>query len=393
MTPTPARPLPKPEHSSFPKVLPTGAVVTSAEVEGPSESSDWGRWISDGHAPVAGDGNGFATSGAEDLALLAELGMTEVVLTLEWARLEPQPGELLQPEVERMRSLLHRARELGMSPWACLVDGTLPGWFAVDERGFTEDRTRQLLWPRHVERMGETFGDLVDGWLPLREGIHHAVRNRWLGIGPQGRHDAEAAPKAVKASILANGEAWRVLAGSAPVAICETARLFIPKTDDVKAEGQAQTLDNWYRQAWTHALAEGQLDVHGASSTDVPHMRGAFDRHVLQVRPAARIDGDGRWSPHDDGFLVEGLATAAEQSMKELPEGSTTIAADLAPIEDEHQAAEHLTELRSTAEELGATAWLQTSPIDGWHWERGIDGLGGIMAIDRTRRPAAEVFA
>lgn len=371
----------------------SGAVVTSAEVDGPAETSDWGRWITDGNAPDAANGNGFAATGADDLALLAELGVVEVVLTLEWARLEPQPGELRQPEVEHLRAMLEQARQLGLSPWACLVDGTLPGWFAVDERGFADDRTRQLLWPRHVERMGETFGDLVDGWLPLREGIHHAIRNHWLGIGPPGRHDAEAAPKAVKAAILANGEAWRVLAGSAPVAMYETARLFIPEADNVRAEDQTRMLDNWHHQAWTVALAEGQLDVHGAPSVAVPHLRDAFDRHILQVRPAANIDGDGRWSPCDPGFLVEGLATAANRTLVDLPDAPATIAADLAPVPDEQAAADHLAELRSIAEDFGADSWWQTSPIDGWHWERGIDGLGGIVDADRAPRLAAGLLA
>lgn len=369
--------------------LRSGALITSAEIDGPTDESDWGRWIGDGHAPPAGNGSAFQ---ADDLVLLRDIGMSEVVMTLEWARLEPRPGELQGPEVERLRGLLELAQQLGLAPVACLVDGTLPGWFAIDERGFSDDRTRQLLWPRHVERMGETFGDLVDGWLPIREGIHHSIRNNWLAMGPPGRHDGEATAKAVQATILANGEAWRVLTGSAPVALCETARLFIPESDNVKAEGHAATLDNWYHQAWTNAFASGVLAVDGLPSLDVPHLRDAFDRWIVQVRPAVSIDGDGGWTPCDPGFLLEGLAAAADRTLRELPDSPTTIAADLAPVPDKQAAVEHLTELRSIAEELGATSWWQTSPIDGWHWERGIDGVGGIVDTGRGLQPAAEVF-
>ena len=143
-----------------------GVVLTATELEGCSPAADWSRWIARGRAPDSERGSprtGFASSWAEDLEQLAGLGASTVTLTLEWADLEPQPGDIDNAAVEFRRDLLRTASELGLTPWACLVDGTLPGWFADDEGGFVDDRARGLLWPRHIDWIGETFGDLVQG--------------------------------------------------------------------------------------------------------------------------------------------------------------------------------------------------------------------------------------
>ena len=53
--------------------------------------------------------------------------------------------------------------------WGCLHERALPGWFAVDEHGLADDRSRRYFWARHVEQIGEDLGDLVDGWIPMLE--------------------------------------------------------------------------------------------------------------------------------------------------------------------------------------------------------------------------------
>ena len=149
---------------------------------------------------------GLAPSAAalgEDLDQLASLGIDAIVLTLEWARLQPTPAGYDGAAVEARTELLQAARARGLRVWACLVDGTLPGWFADDEGGLDDERGRGLLWPRHIDWVGETFGALVDGWIPQREPLLWALRRNLLGQAPPGRRDVRAAARAVQAAMLA----------------------------------------------------------------------------------------------------------------------------------------------------------------------------------------------
>ena len=382
-----------------------GVVLTATELEGCSPAADWSRWIARGRAPDSERGSprtGFASSWAEDLEQLAGLGASTVTLTLEWADLEPQPGDIDNAAVEFRRDLLRTARELGLTPWACLVDGTLPGWFADDEGGFVDDRARGLLWPRHIDWIGETFGDLVQGWIPQREPLHWALRRELLGTAPPGRRDMAGAAKAVQSAMLAEGEAWRLLKGTAPVAAYHTARPIYFDTDDVKARQQAAGLERFLWHPWVSALTEGQLVVGDLPIKTVDHLRDSFDRIVVELRPAIRVDGTGRWhhhpgdqAPGPTGLTAwpEAMAEAVHRVTDELDGRSIVATANLVDVADDGNARpDHQQAMMELVDDHSLTGWWQSSPIDGYHFEHGFNARPGLISADRTETPAAEKY-
>lgn len=134
-----------------------GASLTTDVTLGYADSADIG--------PTSG--NGFDTRWHDDLALLQEIGLTDVRLTLDWARLQPKPGAALDADwLERFEKMLHAAGAVGLRTWACLYDGSIPRWFDNDG-GFGDDEAFTRWWPRWVERAADRFGDLVHGWVPF----------------------------------------------------------------------------------------------------------------------------------------------------------------------------------------------------------------------------------
>jgi beta-glucosidase len=133
-----------------------GAALTTAATLGHADSADLG--------PTAG--NGFRTRWPDDLAALQDLGITDVRIALDWARLQPKPGMLDNDWAERFEQILQAADAIGMRPWACLHEAAVPRWFDNDG-GFDDDETFTTWWPRWVERAADRFGDLVAGWLPF----------------------------------------------------------------------------------------------------------------------------------------------------------------------------------------------------------------------------------
>ncbi len=134
-----------------------GAALTTAATLGYADTADLG--------PTAG--NGFRTRWPDDLALLQDIGLTDVRLTLDWARLQPKPGATLDADwVEMFEQILHAADAIGLRSWACLHDGSVPRWFDNDG-GFDNDETFTAWWPRWVERAADRFGDRVHGWVPF----------------------------------------------------------------------------------------------------------------------------------------------------------------------------------------------------------------------------------
>jgi beta-glucosidase len=236
-----------------------GAATSSLHSEGAAPTSDWGGWEAAGWVPHSGDGNGFGTRYAEDAALLASHGLGSMRLTLEWARLEPRRSDrgFDADEVERYRGMLRAVRSAGLQAWACLVHTSLPGWFSEDERGFLDDRMARRVWPRHVDRVGEAFGDLVDGWVTMHEPVRHAL-DAWLhGTLPPGRHDGDDAALGLRNLLAADAEAARLLhvpgEGSAPVATCRWLPPVFPLDSSPEARAAARHAEDLVWRSWREA--------------------------------------------------------------------------------------------------------------------------------------------
>jgi beta-glucosidase len=357
-----------------------GSVLTASELEGVAETADWSRWIARGRAPEAGDGAGFRSTWGDDLAQLAELGLDEITITLEWARLWPTAAGPDDREIEFRRDLLRAVRDLEMQPWACLVDGTLPGWFADDERGFTDDRARRLIWPRHVDWIGETFGDLVAGWVPMREPRQWAAWGHLVGATPPGNQRRRDTKKMIDALDRAELEAERLLRGSAPVASYVTARRVISGRDNVKAAPHAQWLDHHLGGRWIDELSDGRA-------------RDAFDRLIVQLRPPIVVDDEGSWHALPNGGQPEPLLDGLDAVMDAVGDRSVIAAGDLSGVPVEGAAAvEHLETMIEGVREREVDGWWQTSPIDGWHWQHGFQRTPGVIDRERNRRTAADVL-
>ena len=267
---------------------------------------------------------------ARDLDALearAALGHDAVRLTFDWARLEPEPGRRDGAVVEHLREVLGASRRLGLSPWGCLHERALPGWFSVDEHGLSDDRSRRYFWARHVEQVGEDLGDLVAGWIPMVEPSRWAMQGWPTASGPPGNlDDAMGFAEALEGALLGSVEAAQRLRGSGrPVA---TGQWVVPafpgrNTPDVPpspdAEAMTTTVDEALFGCWRRMLAEETLVIGGRAPVEVPGARTAFDRIGFTYRHALAVRGDGALLPYPqqlptraDGQVTwaEGLALA-----------------------------------------------------------------------------------
>jgi hypothetical protein len=135
-----------------------GTALPTSTTLGYADGSDLG--------PTAG--NGFFTRWPDDLATLQELGITDVRLTLDWARLQPAPDRLDDDWAERFGQMIIAADAIGLQVWATLHDGSIPRWFD-NEGGLGDDEAFTRWWPRWVELAAGAFGDDVHGWVPFAE--------------------------------------------------------------------------------------------------------------------------------------------------------------------------------------------------------------------------------
>ncbi|WP_329125075.1 glycoside hydrolase family 1 protein [Streptomyces sp. NBC_01465] len=110
-----------------------GASTAAHQIEGGNTNSDW--WEFEHSAiPYVKEPSGDACDSyhrwREDMDLLAELGFTDYRFSIEWARIEPAPGEFSHAAIAHYRRMVEGARERGLRPMVTLHHFTAPRWFA-----------------------------------------------------------------------------------------------------------------------------------------------------------------------------------------------------------------------------------------------------------------------
>ncbi|HZA79159.1 MAG TPA: family 1 glycosylhydrolase [Acidimicrobiales bacterium] len=264
-----------------------GTAAAATQCEGAAPRSDWAGWEAEGRAPASRDGNGFRTRYADDLALLAEHGITHHRLTIEWARLEPSEGRWDEDEEAHLRRVLEAGRDAGVALWACLLHGSAPGWFTDDQRGWLDDKAATLTWPRHVDRVAEALGDLVAGWVPIHEPDLQARLAYGDGTFPPGRRSEDDERDARAALRAAEAEAARLLrGGGTPVAVA--ARLGEPHEGDDMEDLVLLSAPVDALEAPLEQTAEALPDAGIVVVTGDPTGEGRVERAVTAVRDAHR---------------------------------------------------------------------------------------------------------
>ncbi|MET0695746.1 MAG: family 1 glycosylhydrolase [Propionibacteriaceae bacterium] len=141
-----------------------GASTAAHQIEGNNVNSDW--WVRE-NAPDRGHISEPSLDAAdsyhrygEDMRLLADAGLTAYRFSIEWARIEPEPGLVSRAQLLHYRRMVDTARALGLEPVVTLHHFTNPRWFA-DRGGWLADDA--------VER----FRTYVQTALPVIDGVRY----------------------------------------------------------------------------------------------------------------------------------------------------------------------------------------------------------------------------
>jgi beta-glucosidase len=381
----------------------TGASAT--QCEGAAPSSDWWDWERAGHAPLSGDGNGFAVRYAEDFRLLASLGLRHHRLTIDWARVEPEAGRHDQAAVAHYRDVLTAALEAGVEPWICLHHFTLPRWFA-DAGGFLAEPNRGEFWTRHVEFIAETFGDLARGWQPVNETNYYA-QAAYRGRGwPPGHNDPTEAALVARAMQLATAEAAvRLRQTAAPVASIFGLSAIEALDDSPRTGRLADLLDGLNWRAGLELFRDGVLRVPRLEPIDRPDLARSFDLvgfsfystigiregRVVPYPPGAPV------SPLSYGIWADGLGLVLDRLHQMLPGIALLVAEYGIGTSDDGERAAYLERgLQVTndaiARGVDVRGFFHWTAVDNYEWLHGFDVPFGILDRDRNIRPSAWVL-
>lgn len=156
-----------------------GAATAGHQVEGNNRDSDWWAAETAGEVPAASlDACDHRRRFESDLDLLADAGLTAYRFSVEWARIQPEPGAWRTDELDVYIRMAEACRSRGIRPLVTLNHYTLPAW--ASRRGGWLWSEMVPTFAEYARRVVSAFGDRVDLYATVNEPVVFAI-NAYLG--------------------------------------------------------------------------------------------------------------------------------------------------------------------------------------------------------------------
>jgi beta-glucosidase len=155
-------------NKTFPEGFYWGAATASYQVEGGIELTDWAEAARQGRVPECGQACDHYNRYESDFDIARSLGHTAHRFSVEWARIEPMPGEFDEGAIAHYR---------GLKPYITIWHFTQPLWFSTT--GGFERADAPQVFARYAAYVVSKLGDLCQDFSTMNEPNVFAS-NGWL---------------------------------------------------------------------------------------------------------------------------------------------------------------------------------------------------------------------
>ncbi|AYF75854.1 glycoside hydrolase family 1 protein [Nocardia yunnanensis] len=153
-----------------------GVSSSGYQSEGFAPDSNWSRYAGSGRAEDYRNSVDFLHRYDEDIQNAANLGAGVYRVSVEWARVQPNPGEW---DFSFYDSMIGRIRAAGMRPMITLDHWVFPGW-EVDRGGW---RNPGMVddWLTNARAVVDRYAHLDPLWVTFNEPLNYASKEQQIG--------------------------------------------------------------------------------------------------------------------------------------------------------------------------------------------------------------------
>jgi beta-glucosidase len=282
---------------NFPTDFLWGTATSAHQVEGNNTNNDWWRWEQEGQNDpkvrrriyrdqASGRAVNWWEAEAEaDIKRMKALNTNSHRLSVEWSRIEPEPGVWDHDALDRYRVILKKMRDAGIKPMVTLHHFSNPLWL-VDLRG--DEGKAGWLNPKVVERFGRfvaktvtELSDLCDLWCTINEPNVYAAQSYFEGVWPPGHHSIAEYFRVSYHMLLAHAAAFSAIRDIQPlgkVGLAKHMIAFHPRHAVSPLDRSiTRLLDRAFHGAFLDALTTGLWKPPVGRSIEVRDVRGTLD--------------------------------------------------------------------------------------------------------------------
>ena len=415
-----------------PRRLPQGFLLGCAtaahQVEGGIDN-DWTRWVAD--HPEAVNGGGDATVAIDqfhryrdDFAQLGAMHHNAHRFSVEWARVEPEPGRFDLDALAHYADVVRTCRRAGMEPVVTLHHFTIPVWLA-DAGGFAAPEA-PARFARYAAACVEALGDMVTWWVTVNEPTVVAVLAHLEGQWPPGERSLPSAIRALRGLLrmhAAGAQAITTVSArhgrAAQVSIAHHERRFVPRDPSSRVDAALAKLPDFLFNRWfLRSCVAGRVLAPVGHGEVVPGLAGSLTYLGLNHYTSEAVSFDVR---------APGMLFTRHEAVPGMPLSSTGWAIDagalrraitdlsdefglpllitengVADRDDELRPAYLLDHLSAVVDAIESGAdvrgYLYWTAWDNFEWVEGYTKRFGLIAVDRETleripKPSAALFA
>ncbi len=243
----------------FPKGFFWGVSTAAHQVEGGNVNNQWSLWEAAGKIK-SGEPSGVACdwwNNAElDFDLAREMGLNALRLSVEWSRIEPQPGQWNVPALRRYREMLEGVLQRDLQPFVSLHHFTHPQWF--EQQGAFLSETAPQRFESFTHRVIAELGDFCHHWVTFNEPNVFAALGYVLGEFPPGRRgQIRTALRVLDAMALCHARAYQAIHDIQPEAQVGWAHNYVV----FQPANPAFSFDRWSASFLSRLFNEGFLTI------------------------------------------------------------------------------------------------------------------------------------
>ncbi len=166
-------------NRAFPRSFLWGAATSGHQIEGNNVNSD--IWVAENVTPTiyaepSGDAANSFELWPQDLDIVKGLGLNSYRFSLEWSRIEPEPGMFSIAMLDHYKAMIEGCHSRGITPMVTFNHFTTPRWFAA--RGAWTHSDAADLFARYCERAARHLADGIEYAITLNEpNLIHVIRS------------------------------------------------------------------------------------------------------------------------------------------------------------------------------------------------------------------------